>query len=314
MAMNPASWSIVASACAVLAQVLAGEQAAADGGKGVLLFTSFRGNGEDGLHLACSRDGYTWTALKKDQSFLKPAVGGKLMRDPCIVQGPDGTFHLVWTTGWWDKGFGYANSKDLIAWSEQKYVPVNENTQAKNTWAPELFYDARKEQYLIFWSTTIPGAFPETDKGGDHNHRMYCVATKDFQTFTAAKLFYNPGFNCIDGTLKLIGGKYVLFFKDERPGKKCLRLATASEAEEPYGAASEPFTGDWVEGPSVVDIAGEWFVYFDHYAAPHYYGAVKSADLTKWEDVSKKMSFPKDFRHGTVLRVTEAVAEKLSGL
>jgi hypothetical protein len=28
------------------------------------LFTSFRGNGEDGLHLALSTNGYTWTALK----------------------------------------------------------------------------------------------------------------------------------------------------------------------------------------------------------------------------------------------------------
>ncbi|MEO6724332.1 MAG: glycosyl hydrolase, partial [Blastocatellia bacterium] len=36
--------------------------------KSVWLFTSFRGNGEDGLHLAYSRDGYQWIALKKDQS------------------------------------------------------------------------------------------------------------------------------------------------------------------------------------------------------------------------------------------------------
>ncbi len=68
--------------------------------KSVWLFTSFRVNGEDGLHLAYSRDGYKWTALKNDQSFLAPAIGNKLMRDPCIVQAPDGMFHMVWTTGW----------------------------------------------------------------------------------------------------------------------------------------------------------------------------------------------------------------------
>src|SRR3954447_12705738 len=57
------------------------------------LFCSFRGNGEDGLHLAWSNDGLKWTALKADKSFLKPQVGSeKLMRDPCIFQGPDGTF------------------------------------------------------------------------------------------------------------------------------------------------------------------------------------------------------------------------------
>ena len=91
------------------------------------LFTSFRGNGEDGLHLAFSHDALKWTALNDDKSFLKPQVGTKLMRDPCICQGPDGTFHMVWTSGWWDKGIGIAHSKDLIDWSDQKWLGVMEH-------------------------------------------------------------------------------------------------------------------------------------------------------------------------------------------
>ena len=87
------------------------------GADSAYLFSYFRGNGETGLHLAYSNDGLKWTALKDGQSFLKPQVGGKLMRDPSIAQGPDGTFHMVWTTGWWDKGIGIAHSKDLILWS-----------------------------------------------------------------------------------------------------------------------------------------------------------------------------------------------------
>ena len=96
-------------------------------GEEVYLFASFRGNGEDGLHLAHSRDGLEWAALNGDRSFLKPEVGGKLMRDPCIIRGPDGLFHMVWTTSWSDKGIGYANSKDLVSWSEQQFVPVMEH-------------------------------------------------------------------------------------------------------------------------------------------------------------------------------------------
>ena len=58
------------------------------------LISYFTGNGEDGLHLAYSRDGLAWTALKNGQSFLKPQVGvSKLMRDPCILKGQDGLFH-----------------------------------------------------------------------------------------------------------------------------------------------------------------------------------------------------------------------------
>lgn len=113
------------------------------------LFTSFRGNGEDGLHLALSTNGYHWQALNGDRSFLKPEVGGyKLMRDPCLAQGPDGTFHLVWTSGWTaDKEpvIGYANSKDLVHWSEQRPIRLMENEpKTRNLWAPEIFYDPAK--------------------------------------------------------------------------------------------------------------------------------------------------------------------------
>jgi hypothetical protein len=89
-----------------------------------LLFTSFRRNGEDGMHLAWSKDGYAWTPLKNDQPLLRPEVGGGLMRDPQVLQGPDGTFHMVWTTAWNEHGIGYAHSKDLVHWSKQKLLDV----------------------------------------------------------------------------------------------------------------------------------------------------------------------------------------------
>src|SRR5437016_4951660 len=88
-------------------------------GEDYYLFTSFRGNGEDGLHLALSTNGYYWQALKNDGSFLKPEVGARIMRDPCLAAGPDSTFHMVWTCGWTtEKGkiIGYAESKDLQHW------------------------------------------------------------------------------------------------------------------------------------------------------------------------------------------------------
>src|SRR5687767_1031833 len=93
----------------------------------VLLFSYFKGSG-DGLHLAYSNDGYNWKALHGDSIFIKPEVGkDKLMRDPHIAEGPDGTFHLVWTVSWFEKGIGHASSKDLINWSPQQYIPVMEH-------------------------------------------------------------------------------------------------------------------------------------------------------------------------------------------
>jgi len=62
----------------------------------VFLFSYFKNNGEDGLHLAYSYDGLKWEALNDDKSFLTPELSkDKLMRDPCIIKGPDGKFHMV---------------------------------------------------------------------------------------------------------------------------------------------------------------------------------------------------------------------------
>ena len=128
----------------------------------VYMFSTFRYDGEDGLYLDYSYDGYSWTDL--GGGFLMPKVGKRrLMRDPSIVQGPDGMFHMVWTTGWKDdKGFGYASSRDLINWSEQKFVEVMAHEpKTRNVWAPELFYDEENERYVICWASTIPGRFPK---------------------------------------------------------------------------------------------------------------------------------------------------------
>ena len=297
--------------------VLVGAEAATDQApvpnQKAYLFTSFRGNGEDGLHLAYSLDGYKWETLRNDGSFMQPQIGDKLVRDPCIRRGPDGIFRMVWTTGWMEQGFGYASSRDLLNWSEQVFVPVGKDLPgATNVWAPELFYDQKNDQWLIIWATTIKGSFPESEKDeGGHDHRQYYTTTRDFKEFSKAKLLYDPGFNCIDGTMIEEGGKYYFIFKDERLGKKCLKMATASSAEGPFSPAGETFTRDWVEGPSAIKMGGEWFVFFDHYKDPQFYGAVRSKDLVQWEDVSDKMSFPRDFRHGTVIEID---SETLTGL
>jgi beta-xylosidase len=290
----------------------------------VYLFSSFRGNGEDGLHLAYSRDGLNWTALRNDASFVKPEVGGKLMRDPCICRGPDGLFHMVWTTGWWDKGIGIAHSKDLVAWSEQTFLPVMAHEpNAVNCWAPEIFYDAAEGEYLIFWATTIPRRFPATEPtdGGDRspgnvalNHRIYCVTTEDFATYSPTRLFYDGGFNAIDATIVRDSGRYIMFVKDETrvpQAKKNIRIATAKGAAGPYGKASEPFSPDWVEGPTAIKIGDEWFVYYDAYTRHRYEGA-KSKDLLQWQDITESLSFPAGTKHGTVFPVPVEVLDNLT--
>ncbi|MBK7132022.1 MAG: glycoside hydrolase family 43 protein [Bacteroidales bacterium] len=281
------------------------------------LFTYFKGNGEDGLHLAYSLDGLNFAALNKDKSFLTPLVGvSKLMRDPCLIQTNDGTFHMVWTAGWTERGIGYASSKDLVNWSEQMYIMVMEKEPtARNCWAPEIIFDKKTKQFLIFWATTIPGRFPDTEKGGDsnYNHRIYCVTTKDFETFSDTRLFYDKGFNVIDATIINTGKNYVMFVKDETrtPPQKNIRVTTSASLFGPYSAPSEPITGKyWAEGPTSIKIKDSWYVYFDKYTEKKM-GAVCSKDLINWEDISDKVSFPDGMRHGTVIEVDWKIIEML---
>ncbi len=295
-------------------------QGFAQEGDSVYLFSYFINNGEDGLHLAYSEDGLSWKALNENGSFLRPEAGkDRLMRDPCIIQTPDGTFHMVWTVSWGEKGIGYAWSSDLIHWSKQQYIPVMEHEKkARNCWAPEIFYDEENEEFMIFWSTTIPGHFPETDGMGDgkNNHRMYYVTSKDMVNFSETALLYDPGFNSIDGTLLKHGSSYLMFLKDETRhpvAQKNIRVSTANAMTGPWSPASEPiYDEDWAEGPTIGRIAERWILYFDRYTADSF-GAMSSTDLVHWEDISDQLSFPEGTRHGSILKVSRSVVDILRG-
>lgn len=239
------------------------------------------------------------------------------MWDPCVISGPDNVFHMVWTVSWKEKSIGIAHSKDLIHWSKQEAVPVMlHEEKARNCWAPEIFYDDVAKDYIIFWATTIPGRFPETEKTGDDqlNHRIYYTTTKDFKTYSPTKLFYNPGFNVIDATIiKKAEGEYVMFLKDETrtPPQKNIKMAYASKPTGPWSPASKPITGDyWAEGPTACHIGEYWYLYFDKYTQRQY-GALRSKDLKTWEDVSNQLIYPKGLRHGTVVPIPKTVLENL---
>ncbi|MBD1420459.1 glycoside hydrolase family 43 protein [Sphingobacterium chuzhouense] len=295
-----------------------GKESEVEDNRDVYLMSYFKGNG-DGLHLAYSRDGLQWEALFNDSVVLKPQIGkDKLMRDPSIVQDDEGTFHMVWTTGWWDQGIGYASSKDLKNWSEQRNIPVMETFKGtRNTWAPEVFYNVKDKVFYIFWASTIPGAFPElptseSEKG--LNHRQYYVTTKDFKTFSETKLFFDPGFSVIDGAILQKDDTYYLFVKNENsaPAEKNIRVTSNDRPFNFPTTVSDPITGDyWAEGPAPLVVGDYVYVYFDMYTSRKY-GAVRSLDMKNWDDVSDSVSFPQGIRHGTMFAVSEDIFEGLT--
>jgi hypothetical protein len=282
----------------------------------ILMFSYFKGRG-DGLHLACSDDGYHWETLNNDHAFLTPEAGfEKIMRDPCLVYGQDNMFHLVWTCGWTERGIGYASSHDLTYWSPQQYLPVMEHeSNTRNSWAPEIFYDAKEAHYMIYWSSTVDGQFATTQPYGDdgYNHRIYYVTTRDFKRFSETKLLYDPDFNVIDANIVSDGDRLLMFMKNETltPPQKNIRMAVG-ETPLRFGAPGEPITPNhyWAEGPTAIRIGKEWFVYFDKYKI-NSIGAVRSSDLVHWTDISHEIVFPKGAQHGYVSRVPRHIVTHL---
>lgn len=278
----------------------------------VYLFTSFRENG-DGLHLAWSEDARDWTDLGK--IFVKPEVGGRLMRDPHILRGPDQRFHLVWTSGWNDPGIGYAHSPDLVHWSEQRFLPLMENTPGTKTcWAPEVYFEESLGHYLIVWSSNVeaPGLTPP--KGGFH--RAYYVLTKDFGTFTEPKMLFDPGFNNIDTTLLRVKGRYAVVFKetDDQPAGVwgAIHGATADQPLGPYTLMPEPIIrNERVEGPALVATNGTTLLYVDYYVN-HRYGVRETSDWRSWKDVTSATTVVPGQRHGSIFSVTRAELRALA--
>jgi hypothetical protein len=282
--------------------------------KKVFLFTSFKEPATAGLGLLYSADGYHWNRL--DTILLPPTVGvskQKIMRDPSVIQGPDGVFHLVFTTEWkGGNGFGYAHSKDLIHWSAQQYIPVMQlEKTVVNVWAPELFYDETQKQYIIVWASCIPNRFEKGIEDETNNHRLYYTTTKDFVSFSETKLFFDPKFSVIDASIVKRGNAdYVLVLKDNTRPERNIKLAYATSPYGPYTNVSAPITNHFSEGPSVVKVKKDWLMYFDAYQEKKY-GAIRTKDFLSFEKIDSLVSIPEGHKHGTVFTTRKRILNQL---
>lgn len=286
------------------------------------LFTSFHEPADAGLRMLYSYDGKHWTDF--DTVFLRPTVGAdKIMRDPSMIQGPDGVFHLVWTTEWrGGNGFGHASSRDLLHWEnigymavmmfdpfESKVEPVKSNVV--NVWAPEIFYDDEKQEYIIVWASCLPGKFEKGVEDENNNHRLYFTTTKNFKDYTETKLFLDPKFSVIDAVIvKRKKDDYVLVLKDNTRPERNIKVAFGTTPLGPWTNISKPFSDNFTEGPSVVKLKDEWLIYYDSYRKK-IYEAVATKDFLTFENVTTSVKVPEGHKHGTIVPVKKKVIKKL---
>ncbi|MCD8260887.1 MAG: glycoside hydrolase family 43 protein [Bacteroides sp.] len=276
------------------------------------VFTSFHEPADEGLRFLYSEDGIRWDSIPG--VWLKPVLGKhQIMRDPSLVRTPDGTYHLVWTTSWKsDLGFGYSSSTDLIHWTPQQMIEVmaHEPTTV-NVWAPEIYYDDETEEFMVVWASCVPGRFEKGIEDEDNNHRLYYITTKDFQTISETKLFYDPGFSVIDAiVVKRAPEDYIMVVKDNTRPNRNLRIAFADSYTGPYTEPSAPFTDTFVEGPSVAKIGDQYYIFFDAYREM-IYCAVSTTDFINFTDRTGEVSIPNGHKHGTIFKAPSSVVDNL---
>jgi hypothetical protein len=270
---------------------------------------------DEALYLAESTDGYRFTPAG-DGPVLRGTVGTGALRDPFIGPGPDGLFHLLATDGWTSGSIVHAASPDLRTWSRQELIPVMAGVPgARNAWAPEFFYDPGSRRYQLIWSSVVDGheareADGDRDwQGTGQDHRIWGCVTSDFRTFSAAELFFDPGFSVIDATVAPDGDRFLMAFKDERGAnqlttshKHIMLTAFAKPGavfDPPYG----PVSPAPVEGPAFFRRDGTWVLIFDHFLEDRY-GAVSSRDGLAWTPADIRV--PPGARHASVLTLSSA--------
>lgn len=280
------------------------------------VFAYFKEPGSQGIYLALSHDGYTYTPLNDGQPWLKPEQPGELMRDVFITRKPDGSgFRAVWTWDWKGNAIGTAESSDLIHWGPQHRMDVMRDFRGvRNTWAPETYWDNQRRDWLIIWSSSFNDA-----TAGPQGLRIWSTHTQDFVGFSKPELFFDRGFPAIDATIfhRDMDGHndFVLVIKDQTPAplRYDERWAAGPTVDGPWGPLSGPINESWSEGPSVIQVGQKAIVYYDHYRPPRArYEGVETTDWIQWSSVDETMHFPDAAKHGSFFQVSEAEAKRVS--
>ncbi|HEV7329481.1 MAG TPA: family 43 glycosylhydrolase [Flavisolibacter sp.] len=286
------------------------------------LFAYFTGNSgnEEAIRFALSNDGYHYRALNGNQPVIPSQkiseTGG--VRDPHILRGADGkTFYMVVTDmvsakGWSsNRGMVLLKSTDLIHWTSsvvniQKRFPGQDSLL--RVWAPQTIYDPQAKKYMLYWSMK---------HGNSPDIIYYAYANADFTDLATEpkQLFFHPqNKSCIDGDIVFHNGKYHLFFKTEGEGNG-IKIAVSDKLTEGYVLRDKYVqqTTDPVEGSGVFRLnnSNEYILMYDVYTKGKYQ-FTRTKDLQNFTVIDQEVSMNFHPRHGTVMPITAAEAERLA--
>jgi hypothetical protein len=221
-------------------------------------------------------------------------------------------FHLVWATGLkGDKGFGYAASRDLVHWSDQRYIEIMAKENALDLASPHLFYDQTERRFVVTWASTIAqNAIQAFQEEVENNPRIWYATTRDFQTFSDPQVLFDPNYSVKDAMLLKNGARFALVHNDNARPMQSLRVAFSDGLLGPWGPRSDAFTARFTDSPAAVKLGEEWWIY-DANTQTGAAGLVKTRGFQEFTDASGHVQAPLNMR---LISIVEAGRALLQGL
>jgi len=279
------------------------------------LFVYFTGNsaGEEAVHYAISKDGYSYLALNGDAPILDSKIisstGG--VRDPHILRGADGkTFYMVLTdmvcANGWDsnRAMVLLKSTDLINWKhsavniQKKYTGQED---LKRVWAPQTIFDKEAGKYMVYWSMKY---------GNEPDVIYYAYANKNFTDLEGKpKPLFLPANrkSCIDGDIIYKNGLFHLFYKTEGNGNGIKKATTSSLTSGKWKEQDDykQQTKEAVEGSGVFKMinSNKYILMYDVYGKGKYQ-FTESTDLDHFKVIDDEIKMNFHPRHGTIMSIT----------
>jgi len=284
---------------------------------------------EDGeqVYFAISQDGLSWEQVNGGEPVLWSTQGERGVRDHTIVRTKQGKFYILSTDlslarsfkttykGSWGEVSRHGSkhlvlweSKDLVNWSEPRLIKLGDE-QFGCLWAPDIFYDAEQEDYIIHWSSSHAS-------NAYGNKAIYYTQTKDFDQFTKPQLLYRKeDSGVIDSAIYKDKQSYYCFVKSENNPEGVIMLQADSftgpySPVEAFNEEMNKLGSSAYEAPTAYQLAdGRWCLMIDFFGVrgegqgyiPFIADDIASGKFIRSDD---SFSFPYRFKHGTVLSIT----------
>ncbi len=286
------------------------------------LFCYFTGNlpEEESVHLAVSEDGYNFTALNNNEPVIKQMLGRKCCRDPYIFRDKENMFHIIATDMRCHDGWANNNSMvvwdsdDLVTWKNERIIDFSQfksTKSANRVWAPEVIYDKKKGEYMIYWT--------HNNADDDLDTITWYAYTKDFATLTTEpEILFKPksGMCGIDADVIEFGGKYYLYQADGE--KESICYAVSDNVSGPYFEPEDnkvSVADTALEGNCIYKILGtdKYVLIADQFKAGGYF-MQETTDMIHFTKVDRDKFSIEHLRprHGSVMHITEEEYNRLT--